>query len=163
AIGAVASNRRDARALARVRVATAAVAPRACPSPAAPDAAFAGRRTARGAKRGVLAGRTQLAPRPSLEALPYPVARVHPSLPPGPPGMPGGRVQTLHPRIHAENLARRDPEEDVGTLVEHGIEPLDLVCVNLCPFEEVASRQGVTEAEAAEMIDVGGPSMLRGA
>ena len=79
------------------------------------------------------------------------------------PEMLGGRVKTLHPRIHAGILARRDREEDVGTLVEHGIEPFDLVCVNLYPFEEVASRQGVTEAEAVEMIDVGGPSMLRGA
>jgi phosphoribosylaminoimidazolecarboxamide formyltransferase / IMP cyclohydrolase len=79
------------------------------------------------------------------------------------PEMLGGRVKTLHPRIHAGILARRDREEDVGALVEHGIEPFDLVCVNLYPFEEVASRQGVTEAEAVEMIDVGGPSMLRGA
>jgi phosphoribosylaminoimidazolecarboxamide formyltransferase/IMP cyclohydrolase len=79
------------------------------------------------------------------------------------PEMLGGRVKTLHPRIHAGILARRDREEDVDTLVEHGIEPFDLVCVNLYPFEEVASRQGVTEAEAVEMIDVGGPSMLRGA
>jgi phosphoribosylaminoimidazolecarboxamide formyltransferase / IMP cyclohydrolase len=79
------------------------------------------------------------------------------------PEMLGGRVKTLHPRIHAGILARRDREEDVATLVEHGIEPFDLVCVNLYPFEQVASRQGVTEAEAVEMIDVGGPSMLRGA
>ena len=79
------------------------------------------------------------------------------------PEMLGGRVKTLHPRIHAGILARRDREEDVDTLVEHGIEPFDLVCVNLYPFEEAASRQGVTEAEAVEMIDVGGPSMLRGA
>jgi phosphoribosylaminoimidazolecarboxamide formyltransferase/IMP cyclohydrolase len=79
------------------------------------------------------------------------------------PEMLGGRVKTLHPRIHAGILARRDREEDVATLDEHGIEPFDLVCVNLYPFEQVASRQGVTEAEAVEMIDVGGPSMLRGA
>jgi phosphoribosylaminoimidazolecarboxamide formyltransferase/IMP cyclohydrolase len=79
------------------------------------------------------------------------------------PEMLGGRVKTLHPRIHAGILARRDREEDVATLTEHGIEPFDLVCVNLYPFEQVAARQGVTEAEAVEMIDVGGPSMLRGA
>jgi phosphoribosylaminoimidazolecarboxamide formyltransferase / IMP cyclohydrolase len=79
------------------------------------------------------------------------------------PEMLGGRVKTLHPRIHAGILARRDLEEDVATLAEHGIEPFDLVCVNLYPFEQVSARQGVTEAEAVEMIDVGGPSMLRGA
>ncbi len=79
------------------------------------------------------------------------------------PEMLGGRVKTLHPRIHAGILARRDNPEDVATLTEHRIEPFDLVCVNLYPFEQVAARQGVTEAEAVEMIDVGGPSMLRGA
>ena len=79
------------------------------------------------------------------------------------PEMLGGRVKTLHPRIHAGILARRDHPEDVATLAEHGIEPFDLVCVNLYPFEQVAARRGVTEAEAVEMIDVGGPSMLRGA
>src|SRR4029079_2738611 len=75
----------------------------------------------------------------------------------------GGRVKTLHPRIHAAILARRDHEEDVATLAEQEIEPFDLVCVNLYPFSEVAGRYGVREEEAFEMIDVGGPSMLRGA
>jgi phosphoribosylaminoimidazolecarboxamide formyltransferase / IMP cyclohydrolase len=79
------------------------------------------------------------------------------------PEMLGGRVKTLHPRIHAAILARRDVDEDVATLEEHDIEPFDLVCVNLYPFTDVASKRGVTEAEAIEMIDVGGPSMLRGA
>jgi len=79
------------------------------------------------------------------------------------PEMLGGRVKTLHPRIHAGILARRDIPDDVSTLDEHEIEPFDLVCVNLYPFEQVAARRGVTEAEAVEMIDVGGPSMLRGA
>ena len=79
------------------------------------------------------------------------------------PEMLGGRVKTLHPRIHAGILARRDRPEDAATLAEHDIEPFDLVCVNLYPFEQVAARQGVTEAEAVEMIDIGGPSMLRGA
>ncbi|MCW2977690.1 MAG: purH [Actinomycetia bacterium] len=79
------------------------------------------------------------------------------------PEMLGGRVKTLHPRIHAAILARRDRIEDLATLDEHGIEPFDLVCVNLYPFEDVAAKKGVTEAEAVEMIDVGGPSMLRGA
>lgn len=79
------------------------------------------------------------------------------------PEMLGGRVKTLHPRIHAGILARRDDPGDVATLAEHGIEPFDLVCVNLYPFEQVAAKRGVTEAEAVEMIDIGGPSMLRGA
>ena len=79
------------------------------------------------------------------------------------PEMLGGRVKTLHPRIHAGILARRDLPEDASTLDEHEIKPFDLVCVNLYPFEQVAARRGVTEADAVEMIDVGGPSMLRGA
>jgi phosphoribosylaminoimidazolecarboxamide formyltransferase/IMP cyclohydrolase len=79
------------------------------------------------------------------------------------PEMLGGRVKTLHPRIHAAILARRDRDDDVATLELHEIEPFDLVCVNLYPFEQVSARRGVTEAEAVEMIDVGGPSMLRGA
>jgi phosphoribosylaminoimidazolecarboxamide formyltransferase/IMP cyclohydrolase len=77
--------------------------------------------------------------------------------------MLGGRVKTLHPRIHAAILARRDHEEDVATLAEQEIEPFDLVCVNLYPFSDVAGRYGVREEDAVEMIDVGGPSMLRGA
>jgi phosphoribosylaminoimidazolecarboxamide formyltransferase/IMP cyclohydrolase len=81
----------------------------------------------------------------------------------GVPEMLGGRVKTLHPRIHAGILARRDQAEDVATLGEHAIEPFDLVCVNLYPFSEVAGRWGVREEEAVEMIDVGGPSMLRAA
>ncbi len=77
--------------------------------------------------------------------------------------MLGGRVKTLHPAIHAAILARRDHAEDVATLAEQEIEPFDLVCVNLYPFSEVSGRYGVREEEAVEMIDVGGPSMLRGA
>jgi phosphoribosylaminoimidazolecarboxamide formyltransferase/IMP cyclohydrolase len=77
--------------------------------------------------------------------------------------MLGGRVKTLHPRIHAAILARRDHAADAATLAEEEIEPFDLVCVNLYPFSEVAGRYGVREEEAVEMIDVGGPSMLRGA
>ena len=77
--------------------------------------------------------------------------------------MLGGRVKTLHPTIHAAILARRDNPDDLAALDEHDIRPFDLVCVNLYPFEQVAARQGVTETEAVEMIDVGGPSMLRGA
>jgi phosphoribosylaminoimidazolecarboxamide formyltransferase/IMP cyclohydrolase len=96
-----------------------------------------------------------------LEELDLPVERVE-SLTEF-PEMLGGRVKTLHPRIHAGILARRDNAEDVATLAEHEIAPFDLVCINLYPFEHVAAQKGVTELEAVEMIDVGGPSMLRGA
>jgi phosphoribosylaminoimidazolecarboxamide formyltransferase / IMP cyclohydrolase len=79
------------------------------------------------------------------------------------PEMLGGRVKTLHPRIHAAILARRDHPDDIAALDEHDIKPIDLVCVGLYPFGQVASRHGVTEQDAVEMIDIGGPSMLRGA
>ena len=79
------------------------------------------------------------------------------------PEMLGGRVKTLHPRIHAAILARRDHPDDLAALDEHAIEPFDLVCVSLYPFTQIAGRYGVTEEEAVEMIDIGGPSMLRGA
>ncbi|HZB23388.1 MAG TPA: bifunctional phosphoribosylaminoimidazolecarboxamide formyltransferase/IMP cyclohydrolase [Gaiellaceae bacterium] len=79
------------------------------------------------------------------------------------PEMLGGRVKTLHPRIHAGILARRDREDDVATLDDHDIRPFDLVCVNLYPFAQVVARHGVREEDAVEMIDVGGPSMLRAA
>ena len=81
----------------------------------------------------------------------------------GAPELLGGRVKTLHPRIHAGILARRDRDDDVAALEEQGIAPFDLVCVNLYPFAKVAARLGPTEAETIEMIDVGGPSMLRAA
>jgi phosphoribosylaminoimidazolecarboxamide formyltransferase/IMP cyclohydrolase len=79
------------------------------------------------------------------------------------PEMLGGRVKTLHPRIHAAILARRDNDEDLATLGEHGIEPFDLVCVNLYPFAQLAGQKDVREEDAVEMIDIGGPAMLRAA
>jgi phosphoribosylaminoimidazolecarboxamide formyltransferase / IMP cyclohydrolase len=79
------------------------------------------------------------------------------------PELLGGRVKTLHPRIHAAILARRDHDDDLATLGEHGIEPFDLVCVNLYPFAQVAAQKDVREEDAVEMIDVGGPAMLRAA
>jgi phosphoribosylaminoimidazolecarboxamide formyltransferase/IMP cyclohydrolase len=79
------------------------------------------------------------------------------------PEMLGGRVKTLHPRIHAAILARRDVEEDLDALAEYEIDPFDLVCVNLYPFAQVAGRKDVREEDAVEMIDVGGPAMLRAA
>jgi len=79
------------------------------------------------------------------------------------PELLGGRVKTLHPRIHAAILARRDRDDDVATLDEHSIRPFDLVCTNLYPFQSVAGRFGIREEEAVEMIDIGGPSLLRAA
>ena len=79
------------------------------------------------------------------------------------PELLGGRVKTLHPRIHAAILARRDSREDMATLADERIEPFDLVCVNLYPFAHVAGRKDVREEEAVEMIDIGGPAMLRAA
>jgi phosphoribosylaminoimidazolecarboxamide formyltransferase/IMP cyclohydrolase len=79
------------------------------------------------------------------------------------PEMLGGRVKTLHPKIHAAILARRDVKSDMDALAEHEIEPFDLVCVNLYPFAQVAGRKDVREEEAVEMIDIGGPAMLRAA
>ena len=77
--------------------------------------------------------------------------------------MLGHRVVTLHPAVHGGILARRDVEQDVADLDEHGIEPFDLVCVNLYPFEHTVAAPDVTHAEAIEKIDVGGPAMLRAA
>jgi phosphoribosylaminoimidazolecarboxamide formyltransferase/IMP cyclohydrolase len=79
------------------------------------------------------------------------------------PEMLGGRVKTLHPRVHAGILARRDVEEDVRALEEQSIEPFDLVCVNLYPFEAAVAGHGVAEEQAVELIDIGGPALLRGA
>ncbi|MGI8945611.1 MAG: bifunctional phosphoribosylaminoimidazolecarboxamide formyltransferase/IMP cyclohydrolase [Thermoleophilaceae bacterium] len=79
------------------------------------------------------------------------------------PEMLDGRVKTLHPRIYAGLLAVRSNEEHVGTLREHAIEPIDLVCANLYPFEAVAGRRGTSEAEVIESIDIGGPTLIRAA
>ncbi|CAN5522151.1 bifunctional phosphoribosylaminoimidazolecarboxamide formyltransferase/IMP cyclohydrolase [soil metagenome] len=81
----------------------------------------------------------------------------------GSPEILGGRVKTLHPRLHAALLAKRDDPEHMATLEAEGIEPIDLVCVNLYPFQQTVAKQGVTEAEAAENIDIGGPTMIRAA
>ena len=74
-----------------------------------------------------------------------------------------GRVKTLHPKVHGALLARRDLPAHMETLRENGIEPIDLVCVNLYPFRQTVAREGVTMEEAVENIDIGGPSMLRSA
>ena len=79
------------------------------------------------------------------------------------PEMLDGRVKTLHPKVHAGILARRDLPEHMATLDRHAIPTIDLVCVNLYPFRETVARQGVTLAEAIENIDIGGPAMVRSA
>lgn len=81
----------------------------------------------------------------------------------GSPEMMGGRVKTLHPRIHGGILARRDDRDDRAAMVEHGIEPIDLVAVNLYPFRATAGKEGASRDEIVENIDIGGPSMLRSA
>ena len=74
-----------------------------------------------------------------------------------------GRVKTLHPRIHAGILARADSPQDRAALDAHGIEPYDLVCVSLYPFELAVDRPQLDEAGLIEMIDIGGPALLRAA
>ncbi len=79
------------------------------------------------------------------------------------PELLGGRVKTLHPNIHAGILARRGLEADLDQLREHDIRTFDLVCVNLYPFQSVTSSRNVREEDAVEMIDIGGPALLRAA
>ncbi len=74
-----------------------------------------------------------------------------------------GRVKTLHPRIHGGILANRDNPAHQVALTTHGIEPIDLVVVNLYPFAEVISRPKVSRQEALEHIDIGGPTLVRAA
>ncbi len=74
-----------------------------------------------------------------------------------------GRVKTLNPRIYAGLLAVRSDEAHINTLRDQAIEPIDLVCVNLYPFEQVAGRRGVSEQEVIENIDIGGPTLIRAA
>src|SRR3712207_448389 len=78
------------------------------------------------------------------------------------PEMLGGRVKTLHPRIHGGILADLEDPDQVVELVDHDIGTIDLVCVNLYPFEETVAGEA-SEKEAIEQIDVGGPAMLRAA
>jgi phosphoribosylaminoimidazolecarboxamide formyltransferase/IMP cyclohydrolase len=79
------------------------------------------------------------------------------------PEIMDGRVKTLHPRLYAGLLARRDDEGHLAAAAEQGIEPVDLVCVNLYPFEQTVARAEASEAEAIENIDIGGPTMIRAA
>ncbi len=79
------------------------------------------------------------------------------------PEMMDGRVKTLHPRLYAGLLARRDDDSHLRAAGEHGIEQVDLVCVNLYPFERTIARADASEGEAIENIDIGGPTMIRAA
>ena len=79
------------------------------------------------------------------------------------PEMMGGRVKTLHPKIHGALLGLRDNVEHVASMIEHSINPIDLVVVNLYPFEETVAKDGVSLGEAVENIDIGGPAMIRSA
>ena len=79
------------------------------------------------------------------------------------PEMMDGRVKTLHPRLYAGLLALRDEQEHLRAAAEQGIEQVDLVCVNLYPFEQTLARGDAGEAEIVENIDIGGPTMIRAA
>ena len=81
----------------------------------------------------------------------------------GHPEIFNGRVKTLHPKIHGGILFRRDDAGDAREAEEHGIGPIDLVVVSLYPFEQTVAREGVTQEEAVEQIDIGGPAMIRAA
>jgi len=79
------------------------------------------------------------------------------------PEMMDGRVKTLHPKIHGALLGIRDNDEHQAAMQVHGIEPIDMVVVNLYPFEQTIARAGVTLEEAIEQIDIGGPALIRSA
>jgi phosphoribosylaminoimidazolecarboxamide formyltransferase/IMP cyclohydrolase len=79
------------------------------------------------------------------------------------PEMMDGRIKTLHPKIHGALLALRSNPEHVAAMQQHGIEPIDMVVVNLYPFKQTIEREGVTLEEAIEQIDIGGPAMIRSA
>lgn len=95
----------------------------------------------------------------ALQAAGLPVTKVSDYT--GSPEILGGRVKTLHPRIHGGILARRDLPQDVTDLEANQIRPIDLVVVNLYPFEQTIAQSGVTLSDAIEQIDIGGPAMLR--
>ena len=79
------------------------------------------------------------------------------------PEMMGGRLKTLHPKIHGGILCRRDNLGDMNALAEHNIKTFELVVINLYPFEATIAKEGVSEEEAIENIDIGGPTMVRAA
>ena len=77
------------------------------------------------------------------------------------PEMMNGRVKTLHPKVHGGILAIKDNPDHIQAMKDHSIESIDLVCVNLYPFEKTVAKPGCTFAEAVENIDIGGPTMIR--
>jgi phosphoribosylaminoimidazolecarboxamide formyltransferase/IMP cyclohydrolase len=77
------------------------------------------------------------------------------------PEMMGGRIKTLHPKVHGGLLGVRNNPDHVRMMNDHGIKPIDLIAVNLYQFEKAVSKEGVTLEEAIENIDIGGPAMLR--
>ena len=79
------------------------------------------------------------------------------------PEMMDGRVKTLHPRVHGGILGRPTLDSDAAAMSEHGIIPIQLVVVNLYPFEETVAKPDVSIPQAIEQIDIGGPSMVRSA
>lgn len=79
------------------------------------------------------------------------------------PEMMDGRVKTLHPKIHGGLLSLRDNEQHLSAMSAHGIQPIDMVVVNLYPFQQTIQREGVSREEAIEQIDIGGPAMIRSA
>lgn len=79
------------------------------------------------------------------------------------PEMMDGRLKTLHPKVHGGILCRHDNSEDMSSLAKHGILTFELVVVNLYPFEATIAKKGVTDAEAIEQIDIGGPTLVRAA
>ena len=79
------------------------------------------------------------------------------------PEIMDGRVKTLHPKLYAGLLALRDDPGHLQSAEEHEVEFIDLVCVNLYPFERTAAQRGVSDAEVIENIDIGGPTMIRAA
>lgn len=95
----------------------------------------------------------------SLQQAGVPVVEV--SAHTGFPEMLDGRVKTLHPKIHGGILGLRDNPEHAAKMQEFGIDPIDLVAVNLYPFEKTVEQAGCTLAEAVEQIDIGGPCMIR--
>src|SRR2546430_52877 len=79
------------------------------------------------------------------------------------PEMMDGRIKTLHPKIHGALLALRDNDDHLAAMKQHGIEPIDMVVINLYPFEQTMKRADVSEADVIEQIDIGGPAMVRSA
>src|ERR1044071_1648890 len=79
------------------------------------------------------------------------------------PEMMDGRIKPLHPKIHGALLALRDNDDHLAAMKQHEIDPIDMVVINLYPFEQTIARDGVTIEEAIEQIDIGGPAMIRSA